>query len=458
MSALRSALLWGFRRVIAIYFREIEVMGHAPPRATGGRIFAANHVNGLVDPVLVLTSADCPICPVAKSTLWRIPGLRWLLDAVDAVPIVRRRDEPGKPAGANDEAFERVAKHLSGGGNILIFPEGTSHNEPQLGTLKSGAGRMLAGARAGGARGLTFQAVGLEFDARDVFRSRALVLYGPVRDVDALARDAGAGAEEATDAAGPLARAITDQLREDLSELIVEGSTWDERVLVARVAEVFANDAGDGTLAAWNAVGRQVEAATRVLRATSKAAYDDVASRVSRYYALLAAAGETDERVARGRSASRAPGGIARPLRVALLPLSLAGVVLYALPYQVPRLVARLAGHEVDVISTYKLGAGLVVFSVWAAALVVAGALLLPAPLALIGALVALGSPFAALDLLDRSTRRARGPRSEATLAGLASVRAELRAVLDRTRSGLTAGDVPDSPGSPIAPLAPPMV
>ena len=48
--------------------------------------------------------------------------------------------------------------------------------------LKSGAGRMLGRAREEPrCRDLTFQAVALEFDEREVFRSRSLVLFGPVR-------------------------------------------------------------------------------------------------------------------------------------------------------------------------------------------------------------------------------------------------------------------------------------
>ncbi len=54
----------------------------------------------------------------------KIPGLRWLLEAVDAVPIVRRRDDPTKESGGNDEVFDKIAAWLSGGQNILIFPEG----------------------------------------------------------------------------------------------------------------------------------------------------------------------------------------------------------------------------------------------------------------------------------------------------------------------------------------------
>src|SRR5438132_6048169 len=128
MGTTRRAILRFFKGISAIYFRETEVVGEIPSKETRGRIFAANHVNGLVDPILVLTNAPCPASPVAKSTLWKVPVLKWLLDAVDAVPVVRRRDDPNKPAEANDEIFERVAAHLSGGGNVLIFPEGTSHN------------------------------------------------------------------------------------------------------------------------------------------------------------------------------------------------------------------------------------------------------------------------------------------------------------------------------------------
>src|SRR4051812_13038535 len=93
---VRRGLVWAFRGIIGVYFRAIETAGTAPSADTGGRIFVSNHFNALVDPILVLTHAPCAISPIAKSTLWKTPGLRWLLDAVDAVPIVRRRDDPTK--------------------------------------------------------------------------------------------------------------------------------------------------------------------------------------------------------------------------------------------------------------------------------------------------------------------------------------------------------------------------
>src|SRR4051812_38414996 len=155
-----------------LYFRDIERFGEAPAVETRGRVFVSNHSNALLDPVLVMTDAPCEISPVAKSTLWNIPGLDWLLDRAGAVPIIRKKDNPDKDASANAAVFEKIAAHISGGGNILIFPEGTSHSDSKLAPLKSGAARMLAAAAERGGVPPTFQAVALEFDAPSDFRSR----------------------------------------------------------------------------------------------------------------------------------------------------------------------------------------------------------------------------------------------------------------------------------------------
>jgi len=419
----RSLLVSFVRRAASIYFREIEVVGEPPSAETGGRIFGANHTNGLIDPILVLTHAPCVIAPLAKSTLWKIPVLRWMLDAVGAVAVKRKVDDPSMKTEANDGLFEATAKHLGGGGNLLIFPEGVSHTEPHVVKLKTGAGRMLARAHEEGARGLTFQAVGIEFDALDSFRSRALVVYGPVRKVDAIA-----------ERGGDLVKEITEELREDLSELVVEGATWSERVLIARVAQLFANDTGDGSLASWNEIGRQVEAARKMLgqEADDRGLYASVERTVSGYYAALEEAGLRDAEVA-STSPSKSRGRLARRLRLAVaLPLALPGVVLYWLPYQIPRLVTRGDRQKSrDLVSTKKLATGLVVFPLWAGALLGASFALLPLPVALAAGGVIVLSPFAALMWLDHLEHGARGKAD----GDLRAQRARVMDVLARARA-----------------------
>lgn len=393
---IRRALTRFFALVVRTYFREVEVIGEAPGKDVKGRLFAANHVNGLVDPILVVTTAECPISPVAKSTLWNIPGFRLLLDLADAVPIVRKRDNPGKSAKDNDAVFERVANHLKGGGNILIFPEGTSHNEPALVPFRSGAGRMLARARTEGGEGLEVQPVGLEFDERQIFRSRVLVVYGKPIKIDDF--------NEPDDDA--LANAITARLREDLTALVVEGATWDERLLVTRVAELLSNEGDDSSLAGWSAIGRQAEAARKLLSDDDPVLLA-VRETVSRYYDALTEAKTADIGVKSRRNlAPRSVLGLLGLL--AILPLSLAGAALFWLPYRLPRLVVRATKQESsDLTSTYKLAAGLLAFPLWAILLVALVAWKLPVDTApkVLACLGVLASPFAALVWLDRLPR-----------------------------------------------------
>jgi glycerol-3-phosphate O-acyltransferase/dihydroxyacetone phosphate acyltransferase len=340
----------------------------------------------------VLTQAPCEISPIAKSTLWKIPGLKWLLEAADAVPIVRRRDVPGKSAEDNDAVFERVAKHLATGGNILIFPEGTSHNEPHLIALRSGAGRMLERAKTE-SDALTFQAVALEFDERDVFRSRVLVLFGPARRV----------------ADFPTADRITEALRADLSELLVEGSTWEERILVVRVAEMFANEERERSLERINVFGRRIEEARRVLSESDPDTVKTLEDRLRVYFDKVVAEEATDEHVARvahGGSSKVEPARLARAAAMILtLPLAVFALVLYFLPYQLPRFVTKRIGDDPDVSSTYKLGVGLLVYPLWAALAIALAFLRLPTENAVFTTVLVLASPFAALPWLDRWDR-----------------------------------------------------
>lgn len=392
LRALRWVLLFFFRQVVRVYFRKVEVL-NAPARGVERRLFGANHVNGIIDPMLVMTATWCRIAPLAKAPLWKIPGLNLLLKAAEAVPVVRRQDEPGKAEGANDQLFDAVARHLERGSNVLIFPEGISHNEPHVVRLKTGAGRMLVGARDRGVSGLTFQAVGLEFDDRKTFRSRTLVIFGPVRSVEELAT-----------AGGSLVDRITEQLRDDLTELVVEGATWEERELIARVAELLAHDSGDRSLAGWNSIGRRVEAARKALEGERRGLYDEVARSVGRYYEGLAAAGIGDAELVAGQGDEGAQ-ALRRLALLSLLPLALVGGALFWLPYQIPKLSTRLARGETDVVSTYKIGLGLVVFPAWTALAALLALLLLPAPWAIPGALAVAALPFAVLPWLDELDR-----------------------------------------------------
>jgi 1-acyl-sn-glycerol-3-phosphate acyltransferase len=429
-SLVKASLRRFFRSLVHLYFRRVEVVGLRPDAAVGGRVFVANHTNALLDPILVLVDAPCDVSPLAKSTLWSIPGLRWLLDSADAVPVVRRRDDPSKASGSNDAMFEKVADHLRAGGNILVFPEGTSHNEPKLLRLKTGAARMIELASRQGGSGLSFQAVGLEFDDRATFRSRAVVAYGPVRRVDAL----GATGEA-------LVQALTTKMAEDLASLVVEGETWEERRLVLRVSELLRSEDPSLGFAAAVEIAQGVERARDALRRADPSRIEEVRSAVDAYFAAL-------EEVAVDDDLFREPAPLGPTTKLAMVlvsPLVPLGLVLYALPYQLPRLVARRAREE-DVHSTLKLATGLVAYPVFAlgwatlAAFAIPGLWLLPALLA---------SPLATLLWLERASALLRPWRlSPRRVARLASLRAASLGAIARAREVAAIDGQPGSGGS----------
>jgi glycerol-3-phosphate O-acyltransferase / dihydroxyacetone phosphate acyltransferase len=414
----KALLRASFRSLLSVYFRSIEVVGDRPVASTSGRVFVSNHSNALIDPILVLTHAPCDLSPLGKSTLWDIPGLKWLLDLADAVPVKRRKDDPNKSQAANDEMFAKIAEHLGRGGNILVFPEGTSHNEPHMIRLKTGAARMLERARAEGARSLTFQSVGLEFDSRHSFRSRAVVAYGPVRELDAFEPGA--------------LDAITEQMRSDLAALVTEGKSWDERRLILRVAELVNQARGSTSFADAARIAQRVEAARDRLTREAPELYEDIERAVSEYFSTLERLGGTQK----GRHAP--------PLFMwAALPLFPVGVALYFVPYQLPRLVASRT-DEIDQHSTLKLATGLVAYPVWAATLFAAGRALFGRRVSRTLLLaILLGSPAVALYWLEHKDDLRRALRgAEAGSTELEAKRAAALAAIERARALLepTAG------------------
>jgi len=417
-----------FRRIVSIYFRTIEVQGDVPDRSVGGRLFGANHMNGLVDPILVLTHAPCEISPIAKSTLFDIPGLRFLLDVANAVPIKRKKDDPNKDRSANDAVFAKIAEHLATGGNILIFPEGVSHNEPHLMPLRSGAGEMIRAAQAKGGGGVTYQAVALEFDRRDSFRSRALVLYGPVRHAPALPDT-------------EIAKHITKELTSDLSDLLVEGASWEDRELILRVAELYANEQsanGDAraALSSLNSVGRRVALARKMLDPSSPL-LSALSAKVGAYYRHLEEAHMHD-----GWVVHSIPGP---PLStwlwfLLLLPWGLAGMILFAIPWHGISAISKRITKEADVASTYKLGLGLTVYPAYCAILALLTLIVRPwwAPLPAFFAIVV--SAFVALSTLERWDRIVAHVRAKkSALENLRYERKQLMAALEEARLSLEA-------------------
>jgi len=439
------------RLLLAVFFRDVEVAG--AERAPAGRplVVVANHVNGLVDPLLTL--GVLPVVPrfLAKSTLWKIPILAQLLDLARALPVHRRQDEGSDPA-QNAATFAACYAALAAGGAIALFPEGTSHNEPSLRPLKTGAARIALGAEAErgplGPLGVAILPVGLTFDARGRFRSRALVQVGEPLDPSPEV------ALQATDPAAAV-RALTARIDAALQAVTLNYASWDEARLISRAADLYARPALDvpryRTREETFAIRRAMIDGYRDLRARFPDRTEAVAESVRRYDRLLRALHLKDEQVAAAYplpSVARFLGATLLRMLVGL-PLALAGSLLNVVPYFLIRLIAGTR-RDGDQQATLKVFPGLVLFPLaWLAEAWTAGryagawagwAVLLAAPLA----------GLVAIRFHERRERLVREARAYLLLRTRERLGAELRArreevyrevaelvgVWERTRAG----------------------
>ena len=116
--------------MFAVYFRWRVFNPERVPR-TGGVILAANHASFL-DPPLVGSGLHRGINYLARESLFRFPGIGWLLRSWNSVPVDR---DGGGAAG-----LKAILERLLAGGAIILFPEGTRTRDGKLQPARSGIG------------------------------------------------------------------------------------------------------------------------------------------------------------------------------------------------------------------------------------------------------------------------------------------------------------------------------
>ncbi len=225
---MRRAITAFFGFCLRIFFRRIELLGleRVPD---GAVVYAVNHPNGLVDPLFLLCYAPKPVSFLAKAPLFGYPIIGWIIRAFDAIPVYRKEEHvSGSLKEANAEMFARARALLHGGGAIAIFPEGTTHDDPQLRELKTGAARIALGANVAS---MTVVPTGIYYTAKNVFRSSALVLFGEPIHVQALAIEGEPPHDEV--------ERLTAAIDAGLDEVTLQAESHAALELIARAEDIF---------------------------------------------------------------------------------------------------------------------------------------------------------------------------------------------------------------------------
>jgi glycerol-3-phosphate O-acyltransferase/dihydroxyacetone phosphate acyltransferase len=344
------------RLLIRVFFRSIEIENGEKLPDSGPVVLVANHTNGLVDGLLLLATLRRYPRFLGKSTLFAIAPLWPFLKLAGVIPVYRTADAVA--GDHNVSAFATSHAFLQQGGVVAVFPEGISHDETTLQPLKTGAARIALETLAdGGAEDLVTVAVGLVYDAKARFRSRALVRVGEPVAVAQWADDYG------RDEWGTVL-SVTEDLGEQLSRVNPSFVSWAQAKQLSWIAEVIVRTPGRSGSAEVG-LADKVEVAER-LAATQEAvpgALEQLFGGFAVYERDLNVLGVNDAQLVARVPRRRRLAVLWSALMVLVaLPFAAIGALVHLIPFQIMKQVGKRPTNE-GIKATVKLLGCFVLFT-----------------------------------------------------------------------------------------------
>jgi glycerol-3-phosphate O-acyltransferase / dihydroxyacetone phosphate acyltransferase len=349
---------------LELFYVRRSLGGSVPP--DGPLLLAANHPNGLVDPMLLGLATRRQVRFLAKAAIFRMPGLGLLVRAIGTLPVYRQQDSPGEQA-KNEQTFDACFEALERAEVVAIFPEGISHSEPGLQRLKSGAARIALGAEAqnGFELGVRVVPVGLTYRNKHLFRGEAATEVGEPLGVADLREAYRCDPREAVET-------LTRRIGEALSALTIAVESWEDLPALETAERLYAAErrlsleAGERQRRL-----RRFAQGLRVLRQLDPARVERLRQQIQSFQLRLDALGADPQDLDVRYTAKNVTLFVLRNVAALLLglPLAILGILAFYLPYRTPWLVTRLARPELDIEASVKIGVSLVVFPLWSAVL-----------------------------------------------------------------------------------------
>ena len=217
---------------IGLYFyhKKIKVEGRENIPKRGALLFASNHKNALIDPLLIATTTSRNLHFLTRASAFKIKIVRMILATVNMLPIYRMRD--GKDTLAKNELiFQKCFSLLNKQRTLLIFPEGTHDIRRWVRPLSKGFTRITFGALDQYPNlELTIIPIGLNYTKAEDFAESVSILYGKPIVVNDFIKN------EATNAS---AMALREAVRNSLKKLTTHIDDIDnEQAIMQKLGDV----------------------------------------------------------------------------------------------------------------------------------------------------------------------------------------------------------------------------
>ena len=128
------------------YFKKYELHNFENLPKDSGLLFAANHQNAFLDPIVLAAHLKKPVYFLTRADIFKKKLVNKILRKVHMLPIFRQRDGVDT-AEKNKGTFNQCYDILKNKDHVLIFPEGNHNYKKHLrAPLKKGISRIALGA------------------------------------------------------------------------------------------------------------------------------------------------------------------------------------------------------------------------------------------------------------------------------------------------------------------------
>ena len=130
---------------IRTFYKKYEIEGLENLPKDAGILFAINHQNAFMDPVVFSCQLNQNSYFLARADIFKNKFASKILKSVYILPIFRQRDGVNTVV-KNEATFNQCHDILNDNGYVLIFPEGNHNNQKKLRPIKKGIARIGLGA------------------------------------------------------------------------------------------------------------------------------------------------------------------------------------------------------------------------------------------------------------------------------------------------------------------------